>query len=105
MWHLFGFNFVVRPIDTSAFIIKQDDLTLWMPMVRVSKGGKGKTLYITISIYPCGQADPTKNLTISCPDADTQFRTTLSDYGLKKFRKYILDFYRKYVIEREEQSG
>lgn len=40
-------------------------------MAKVSKDGQGKTLYIEISLYPCGQADPTKNLTISCPDKDT----------------------------------
>ena len=69
-------------------------------MVKVSKDGKGKTLYIKLSVYPCGTANPETNLTISCPDADTKFKTTLSDYGLKKFRSNILDFYKKYVLER-----
>ena len=28
-------------------------------MAKISKDGKGKTLYIEVSIYPCGGADPT----------------------------------------------
>jgi len=71
-------------------------------MVRISKNGKGKTLYIELSVYPCGKVNPTKNLTISCPYPETRFKTTLSDYGLNKFRNCILKFYREYVIEREE---
>lgn len=70
-------------------------------MVKVSKDGEGKTLYIELSIYPCGNADPTSNLTISCPDADTRFKTTLSDEGLKKFRANILEFYKRYVLNRK----
>lgn len=31
-----------------------------------SEGGKAKTLHIKLSVYPCGNADPEKNLTISC---------------------------------------
>lgn len=69
-------------------------------MVRISKNGKGKTLYIELSIYPCGEADPTRNLTISCPHSETRFKTTLSDYGLRKFRDYILEFYKVYVLSR-----
>ena len=69
-------------------------------MVNISQEGKGKTLYIEISIYPCGAADTRKNLTISCPDKDTQFKTTLSDYGLKKFREYILSFYEQHILNR-----
>jgi hypothetical protein len=68
-------------------------------MVKVSRVGKGKTLYIELSVFPCGKADPTTNLTISCPDADTRFKTTLSDNGLKKFRANILEFYKKYVLD------
>lgn len=67
-------------------------------MAKISKNGKGKTLYIELSIYPCGSADPTKNLTISCPDADTKFKTTLSDDGLKKFKGNILGFYQKHIL-------
>jgi hypothetical protein len=64
-------------------------------MSKVSK--TGKTLYIELSVYPCGNADPNKNLTISCPDKDTLFKTTLSDYGLKKFKEYMLRFYKEKV--------
>jgi len=73
-------------------------------MVRISKDGKGKTLYIELSIYPCGRAKPSTNLTISCPDPDTKFKTTLSDYGLKKFRDNILAFYSQYVLENREST-
>ena len=69
-------------------------------MAKVSKNGNGKTLYIELSIYPCGEADPTKNLTISCPAQDTRFKTTLSDNGLKKFKDYILQFYEEHVINK-----
>ena len=69
-------------------------------MAKVSKDGQGKTLYIEISLYPCGQADPTKNLTISCPDKDTQFKTTLSDEGLKKFKDMVLSFYEEHVLNK-----
>jgi hypothetical protein len=67
-------------------------------MAKISKKGKGKTLYIELSIYPCGNADPNNNLTISCPDADTRFKTTLSDDGLKKFKSNILGLYRRHVL-------
>ena len=70
-------------------------------MAKVSKSGTGKTLYIELSVYPCGGADPTKNLTISCPEKDTQFKTTLSDEGLKKFKENILGFYKKYVLDKD----
>ena len=70
-------------------------------MAKVSKSGTGKTLYIELSVYPCGGADPTKNLTISCPEKDTQFKTTLSDEGLKKFKENILGFYKKHVLDED----
>ena len=69
-------------------------------MAKISKDGNGKTLYIELSIYPCGGADPTKNLTISCPDIDTRFKTTLSDQGLQKFKNSVLDFYSQHVLNR-----
>jgi hypothetical protein len=62
---------------------------------KISKNGAGKTLYIQLSVYRCGGADTNKNLTISCPDKDTQLRTTLSDYGLKKFKVWMLNFYKE----------
>ena len=69
-------------------------------MPKVSKKGEGKTLYINLSVFPCGKADRTKNLTISCPDIDTKFKTTLTDNGLRKFREYILRFYKMHVLEK-----
>jgi hypothetical protein len=57
-------------------------------MKTVSKNGKGKTLYIRLSVFPCGYADPTKNLTISCSDKDTRLKqrfpiTALENSGSK----------------------
>ena len=72
-------------------------------MAKIAKLGTGKTLYLELSIYPCGSADPTKNLTISCPDKDTQFKTTLSDAGLRKFRSNILEFYKRHVLDRNQK--
>lgn len=73
-------------------------------MAKISKDGHGKTLYIELSIYPCGGADPKNNLTISCPDTDTQFKTTLSDDGLRKFKEHILSFYSTYVLDRQSTA-
>ncbi|OGP67448.1 MAG: hypothetical protein A2169_04745 [Deltaproteobacteria bacterium RBG_13_47_9] len=67
-------------------------------MKTVSKKGKGKTMYIQLSVYPCGNADPTKLLTISCPHSETRFKTTFSDSGLKKFRQHILKFYKTLIL-------
>jgi hypothetical protein len=69
-------------------------------MRTVSRNGKGKTLYIQLSVYPCGAADPTKNLTIWCSDIARRFKTTLSEYGLKKFREHILKFYKTEILEK-----
>jgi len=69
-------------------------------MVKISQKGKGKTLYIELSIYPCGAADPKKNLNISCPDKDTRFKTTLSEYGLQKFKECILSYYEQFILNR-----
>ena len=74
-------------------------------MVKISHKGKGKTLYVEISVYPCGAADPRKNLTISCSDKDTQFKTTLSDYGLQKFREHVLSFYEQHILNRSWLEG
>lgn len=71
-------------------------------MKTVAKNGKGKTLYIRLSVYPCGNADPTKNLTISCSDKETQFKTTLSDNGLEKFRDKVLAFYNYHVLKHKD---
>jgi len=73
-------------------------------MVKISKDGDGKTLYVEISLYPCGLADPTKNLTISCPDKDTQFKTTLSDQGLAKFRDAMISFYAKHILNKKPEA-
>lgn len=72
-------------------------------MAKRSRNGKGKTLYLELSVYPCGTADPTKNLTISCPNPETQFKTTLSDDGLRKFRECVLGFYREHVLEKNNE--
>ncbi|MDD1744316.1 MAG: hypothetical protein LUQ20_00655 [Candidatus Methanoperedens sp.] len=69
-------------------------------MNKVGQNGRRKTLYIRLNVYPCGNADPTKNLTISCPDRETRFKTTLSDNGLRKFREQILKFYKAQILEK-----
>lgn len=66
--------------------------------VKISKNGLGKPLYIEISVYPNG-ANTMKNLTISCADPDTPFKTSLSDNGLIKFREHLLELYKKHVTE------
>ena len=73
-------------------------------MVKISKEGTGKTLYIEVSVYPCGTANPEKNMTISCPDKDTQFKTTLSDNGLTKFKENILAFYKEHILEKGKEK-
>jgi hypothetical protein len=60
----------------------------------------GQTLYMDLSVFRCGGADPAKNLTISCSHPATQFKTTLSDRGLQKLKREILCFYDKYVSKR-----
>ena len=49
----------------------------------VSKEGKGKTLYIELSVYRNGPG-----LTISCPD-DKEFKFYANDSGLKKFAEKL----------------
>lgn len=56
------------------------------------KSKTGKTVYMELSLYRCGESDPSTNLTISCPKG-TQFRTNLSDNGLKKLKGKILEHY------------
>ena len=73
-------------------------------MSKISKNGKGKTLYIQLSVYP-GKTDPHKNLTISCPDKETRFKTTLSDNGLRKFRERVLEFYKDQVLNKVGRLG
>ena len=70
-------------------------------MVKIARQGKGKTLYIELNVFPCGNADPTKNLTISCPDKETKFKLTLSDNGLMKFKEKILELYKSQILDRE----
>jgi len=69
-------------------------------MEKVSKKGKGKTMYIQLSVFPCGKADPRRILTISCPEEKTRFKTTLSENGLRKFREHILQFYKVLVLDK-----
>jgi len=73
-------------------------------MSKISKNGKGKILYIQLSVYP-GKTDPRKNLTISCPDKETRFKTTLSDNGLRKFRERVLEFYKDQVLSKVGRLG
>jgi hypothetical protein len=74
-------------------------------MAKVSCGGKGKTLYITLSVYPCGKADPRKLLTISCPDKNTRFKIATTDKGLGKFKNYILQFYSEHILNQNKKDN
>lgn len=58
-------------------------------MVKVS----AKTVQMKLDIFPCGKAKATTNLTIACSEKGAQFKTTLSDYGLQKFKRSILSIY------------
>jgi hypothetical protein len=49
------------------------------PHIWVSKEGKGKTMYVELSVYRDGP-----RLTISCPD-DKEFKFYTNDTGLRKF--------------------
>lgn len=71
-----------------------------MKMVKISKNKKGKTLYLELNIFPCGKANPKNNLTISYPDKDTRFKTTLSDKGLQKFKQSILSYYNQHILNK-----
>jgi hypothetical protein len=62
-------------------------------LVRVTE----KTISIKLDIFPCGNANTARNVTIACSDSGARFKTTLSDYGLLKFKKAILDIYRQNV--------
>jgi hypothetical protein len=69
-------------------------------MAKISKNGKGKTLYIEISVFPAGKSSPERNLTVSCPDPDTKFKTTLTDKGLQKLRSELLRLYEQHITMR-----
>ncbi|MFH1995799.1 MAG: hypothetical protein ABIJ27_02235 [Candidatus Omnitrophota bacterium] len=60
----------------------------------------GKTMYVPLSVYP-GSQDTRKNLIVSVPGVD-QVRTSLTDNGLAKLKKYLLDVYNK---KKEEYEG
>ena len=71
-------------------------------MAKVSKKGEGKTMYIQLSVFPCGNADPMKNLTISCPNKETRFKTTLSDNGLKNLENTSLSFIKRSFLIKDK---
>jgi hypothetical protein len=70
---------------------------------RVSHDGKGKTLYIELNIYP-NSSNPRKNLTVSCPDQQTRFKTTLSAGGLERLRVELLRFYDEMVLSKQSTA-
>ncbi len=61
-------------------------------MIKISE----KTIQIKLDIFPCGNAKITTNLTIVCAEKGAKFKTTLSDYGLQKFKKEILEIYARH---------
>lgn len=90
----------MRELDKALFAYDKYGPAICRAAGEVSKGGTGKTLYIKLSVYPCGKANPTRNLTISCSDKSTRFKTTLTDNGLRAFREYVLKFYEGLVLDR-----
>jgi hypothetical protein len=66
-------------------------------MATVSRHGKGKTMTITLDVYPCGNAKTTTTLTISDPRSKPKLKTTLSVNGLQKLRRHVLEQYAKLV--------
>ncbi len=57
--------------------------------IEVSKGGKGKTVYIPLSVYRAGKY----SLTISCSDPDHAFKFGTSPEQLEKFRDKLHDIF------------
>ena len=66
--------------------------------IEMSKSGKGKTMYVPLSVYP-GTQDISKNLTISVP-GKYKIKTSLTDNGLRKFRDFILEVYGTMIQEQ-----
>jgi hypothetical protein len=49
--------------------------------IEVSKDGKGKTIYVPLSVYKT----PAGSITISCADPKHRFKFNTTDAGLHKF--------------------
>jgi hypothetical protein len=57
--------------------------------VEVSKKGKGKTIYVPLSIYET----PTGQLTISCPDPRYRFKYPTTEAGFRKFKGKLREIF------------
>ncbi len=58
-----------------------------------SKDGKGKTMYVPLSVYRSGK----NGLTISCPDPDHPFKFGTKPEQLKKFKEKLEELFSKFV--------
>jgi hypothetical protein len=54
-----------------------------------SKDGKGKTMYIPLSVYRSGKA----GLTISCPDPENPFKFGTTPEQLEKFKEKLEELF------------
>jgi hypothetical protein len=61
--------------------------------IEVSKDGKGKTMYIPLSVFRAGK----HSLTISCSDPDHKFKFGTSPEQLQKFRDKLEDLFTELV--------
>jgi len=66
--------------------------------IEVSKGGKGKTIIIPLSVYRAGK----HSLTISCPDPIYKFKFGTSPERLQKFRDKLEEIFSELVEHRED---
>jgi len=61
--------------------------------IEVSKEGKGKTLYVALSVFRSGR----DGLTISCSDPDHAFKFGTTPKQLEKFRDKLDELHRRLV--------
>jgi hypothetical protein len=65
--------------------------------IEVSKGGRGKTIIIPLSVYRAGK----HNLTISCPDPTYKFKFGTSPLQLQKFKDKLEEIFSELIEQRE----
>ena len=64
----------------------------------VSKVGRGKALYIPLSVYRAGK----HGLTISCPDPAHKFKFGTSPLQLQKFKEKLEEIFSELIEHRED---
>jgi len=68
--------------------------------IEVSKGGRGKAMYIPLSVYRAGK----HSLTVSCPDPNHKFKFGTSPEQLQKFKDKLEELFSE-LVENREASG